>query len=94
MLARYHLDVAFIGIDGLTLTHGCTTHEEMEAQTDRAFLDRSRRVVVVADSSKLGRSAFAHICDVSEINDLITDEQADSELLAGLRDAGVTVTTC
>jgi DeoR family transcriptional regulator of aga operon len=48
----------------------------------------------VADSSKLGRSAFAHICDVSEINDLITDEQADSELLAGLRDVGVTVTTC
>jgi DeoR family transcriptional regulator of aga operon len=94
MLARYHLDVAFIGTDGLTLIHGCTTHEEMEAQTDRAFLDRSRRVVVVADSSKLGRSAFAHICDVSEIDDLITDEQADRELLTGLRDAGVAVTTC
>jgi DeoR family transcriptional regulator, aga operon transcriptional repressor len=94
MLARYHLDIAFIGTDGITLSDGCTTHEEMEAQTDRAFLDRSRRVVVVADSSKLGRSAFARICDVSEIDDLITDEQADDDLLKELRAVGVAVTTC
>jgi DeoR family transcriptional regulator of aga operon len=94
MLARYHLDVSFIGTDGITLAGGCTTHEEMEAQTDRAFLERSRRVVVVADSSKLGRSAFAQICDVSEIDDLITDDEADEELLKSLSGAGVAVTTC
>ena len=94
MLARYHLDLAFIGTDGVTLAAGCTTHDEMEAQTDRAFLDRSKRVVVVADSSKLGRSAFAHICDLSEIDDLITDEEADPELLNEIADAGVRVTTC
>ena len=94
MLARYHLDVAFIGTDGITLTGGCTTHDEMEAQTDRAFLGRSRRVVVVADSSKLGHTAFAHICDVSEIDDLITDSEADPEQLKELGDAGVRTLTC
>jgi len=94
MLARYHLDVAFIGTDGITLSGGCTTHDEMEAQTDRAFLGRSRRVVVVADSSKLGHTAFAHICDVSEIDDLITDSEADPEQLKELADAGVRTITC
>ncbi len=94
MLARYHLDVAFIGIDGITLVGGCTTHDEMEAQTDRAFLGRARRVVVVADSSKLGHTAFAHICDVSEIDDLITDSEADPEQLKELGDAGVRTLTC
>lgn len=94
MLARYHLDVAFIGTDGITLPGGCTTHDEMEAQTDRAFLGRSRRVVVVADSSKLGHTAFAHICDVSEIDDLITDSEADPEQLKELADAGVRISTC
>lgn len=94
MLARYHLDVAFIGIDGITLAGGCTTHDEMEAQTDRAFLGRSRRVVVVADSSKLGHTAFAHICDVSEIDDLITDSEADPDQLNELADAGVRTITC
>lgn len=94
MLARYHLDVAFIGTDGITLDGGCTTHDEMEAQTDRAFLDRCNRVVVVADSTKLGRSAFARICDLSEIDDLITDEQAEPALLNEMRDAGVRITLC
>jgi DeoR family transcriptional regulator of aga operon len=94
MLARYHLDIAFIGTDGVTLAGGCTTHDEMEAQTDRAFLGRSRRVVVVADSSKLGRTAFARICDLSEVDDFITDSEADPVALKELDDAGVQVTTC
>lgn len=94
MLARYHLDIAFIGTDGLTAAAGCTTHDEMEAQTDRAFLERSRRVVVVADSSKLGHSAFAHICKLSEVDDLITDREADPLLLAELASAGIRISTC
>lgn len=94
MLSRYHVDIAFIGIDGLTLDGGCTTHDEMEAQTDRAFLDRSKRVVVVADSTKLGHAAFAHICDVGEIDELITDVEADDTLVKELGEAGVRVTTC
>lgn len=94
MLARYHLDVSFIGTDGITLQGGCTTHDEMEAQTDRAFLERSRRVVVVADSSKLGAAAFAHICDLADVDDLITDTEADEQLLKDLADAGVHVQTC
>ena len=53
MLAQYHLDIAFIGVDGLSAEEGCTTYDEMEAQTDVAFLRRARRTVVIADSSKL-----------------------------------------
>jgi len=49
---------------------------------------------VVADSSKLGHTAFAHICDVSEIDDLITDSEADPEQLKELADAGVRTITC
>ncbi|MGO9196664.1 MAG: DeoR/GlpR family DNA-binding transcription regulator [Acidimicrobiales bacterium] len=94
MLSRYHLDVAFIGTDGITLTAGCTTHDEMEAQTDRAFLHRSKRVVVTADSSKLGKSAFARICDITEIDDLVTDDEADPSLLSEFVDAGVHIITC
>src|SRR5215470_5173146 len=58
-LERYHIDVAFVGIDGLTLEHGCSTHDEMEAQTDYAFIRRAERTVVAADSSKLGVRTFA-----------------------------------
>ncbi|WP_030245825.1 DeoR/GlpR family DNA-binding transcription regulator [Streptomyces sp. NRRL S-350] len=85
MLAQYHLDIAFIGVDGLTPQEGCTTHDEMEAQTDRAFLRSSARSVVLADSSKIGRVTFARICPLSEVHDLVTDAgatEAEDEAIA------------
>ncbi len=91
MLANYHLDIAFIGVDGLTPEEGCTTYDEMEAQTDLAFLRRSRRSVVIADSSKIGKITFARISLLSGVSDVITDRGADPEQLAGLRRAGVNV---
>jgi DeoR family transcriptional regulator of aga operon len=52
---------------------------------------RARRVVVIADSSKLGGHAFARICPISKVETLVTDSGAPEELLAGFRDAGVQV---
>ena len=91
MLAQYHLDIAFIGVDGLSSEEGCTTYDEMEAQTDVAFLRRARRSVVIADSSKLGKVTFAHISPISEVTDVVTDQDADPDQIAALRRAGVRV---
>ena len=93
MLANYHLDIAFIGVDGLTPEEGCTTYDEMEAQTDLAFLRRSARNVVIADSSKIGRVTFARISLLSGVTDVVTDKGADPEQLEALRDAGPQVVT-
>jgi len=47
---------------------------------------------VVADSSKLGRVAFAQICPLGAVDELITDEAAPAETIRGLAEAGVAVT--
>jgi DeoR family transcriptional regulator of aga operon len=92
-LADLHLDIAFIGADGITAADGLTTHHEVEAHTDRALIDRAPAVVVVADGSKLGRVAFARICPISAVHELITDGEADARELAALRDIGLSVTS-
>lgn len=91
MIERYHLDVSFIGVDGLTVGEGCSTYDELEAHTDHAFISRARRTVLIADSSKLGKRTFARICRTDEIGDLVTDADADPGFLNDLRDAGVNV---
>ena len=58
-----------------------------------AFLRRSHRSVVIADSSKIGRVTFARISHLSEVRDLITDTGASPEQLDRLRRAGVRVQT-
>jgi DeoR family transcriptional regulator of aga operon len=87
-----NLDLAFVGVDGASRS-GMTTHHEVEAHTDRRMIERARRVVVVCDASKIGRTALAMICRPGDVDELITDSAADPEGLDELRAAGVHVTT-
>jgi DeoR family transcriptional regulator of aga operon len=48
-------------------------------------------VVVVADSSKLGRRVFARICGLDRIAVLVTDAEVDEELATAFTEAGVQV---
>jgi DeoR family transcriptional regulator of aga operon len=92
-LVGLNLDLAFIGVDGIDARAGCTTHEEVEAHTNSVMLAHSKRVVIVADSSKIGKVAFARICEASAIDELITDSAADETAVKALSDSGVRVTT-
>lgn len=91
-LEGLNLDMAFLAVDGISPRAGLTTHHEIEARTNRALLARAEQVVVVADSSKLGQVAFARICELAEVGELITDDGADPAAVAAIRDAGVAVT--
>lgn len=90
-LAHLNVDAAFIGVDGLSAAAGLTTHSELEAHTDRALLRAASRVIVVADSTKLGRRAFARICELRDVSDVVTDDEADQMTVSDLERAGVRV---
>ena len=92
-LAGLNLDVVFLGVDGISPTAGITTHHEVEAHTNLALIERARHVVVVTDSSKIGLVAFAQICPIDRVHEVITDVGADRGLLAEQREAGVDVVT-
>jgi DeoR family transcriptional regulator of aga operon len=91
-LEGLNLDMAFLAVDGISPRAGLTTHHEIEAGTDRALMARADQVVVVSDSSKIGHVAFARICELSEVDQLITDDGADSAAVAAIEEAGVKVT--
>ena len=90
-LSRLNVDIAFVGVDGITAAAGLTTHHEVEAATNRAMIRIATRVVVVTDGSKLGRRSFAKIAGIDEIDDLITDVGADADECRRLEDANVRV---
>lgn len=91
-LEALNLDVAIIGVDGISVDAGLTTHHEVEAHTNRAMTLRAHTVIVVADSSKVGQVAFARICGLERVDELISDDAADPDAVAAIRDAGVEVT--
>ncbi len=81
-------DVAIIGVNGLTPSHGLTTTNPEEAATKRAILLAARRRVVPVISGKLGRNSFCSFAAVNEIDLVITDRAANSELVRELAAAG------
>ncbi|WP_104817807.1 DeoR/GlpR family DNA-binding transcription regulator [Kitasatospora sp. MMS16-BH015] len=91
VLAELALDVTVLGVDALDVGHGATAHHEGEASVNRLLAERARRVVVAADSSKLGHRAFARICGVERIGTLVTDQGIGAELTAAFEEAGVRV---
>jgi DeoR family transcriptional regulator, aga operon transcriptional repressor len=54
---------------------------------------QARRVIVVADSSKAGRRAFARICGPADIDVLVTDAGLPAADAAAPQAAGVEVVT-
>jgi DeoR/GlpR family transcriptional regulator of sugar metabolism len=84
-------DRAFLGADGLTLDGGMTTAHVLMAELDRAMAERARSVVLVADSTKLGRAGFYPVLPIERLNTIVTDDGADAQLVAGLRARGLEV---
>ena len=82
------VDVAFMGTDGISVRRGLTTPDGAEAATKRAMIKAARRVVVLADHTKLGNDALMRFGDLEDIDVLITDSDADQELLAEIENAG------
>ena len=89
--SQIHLDLMFVGVDGLSLDGGLTTHNPMEAGINRVLIDCSNEVTIVADHTKLGREAFAQIAPVDVVSTLITDAEAAEEQTTEFEKAGVRV---
>jgi DeoR family transcriptional regulator of aga operon len=87
-LSNINIDVAVIGVDGIHPSAGFTTHHEVEAHTNRALVRAAERVIVVADSSKIGRRGFARIGEITMASHIVTDSLAAPEDLARLRHLG------
>ncbi len=89
--SQLRFDTCVMGPCGIDVKAGITTHLLAETAVKRAAARASQRVIAVADSTKLGRVAFGHICDLGDIDILLTDAGANPQTLAELRVAGVDV---
>lgn len=84
-------DIVFLGADGLTINGGATTADILMAEVDRLMVERSRRTILVADSSKFGRIGFVPVKPLTAFQTIISDTDAPPDIVEALRDEGVEV---
>jgi DeoR family transcriptional regulator of aga operon len=91
MLDRLTADIAFLGSDGLDPTRGSFASDAETARIAERMAECARRVVVVCDSSKLGRAGSTRYLKTEEIDLLITDTNADPSLVKQMASRNVQV---
>lgn len=91
MLDTLNLDIAFIGCNGVHPIEGVTNINLAEAEIKSRVRGRSRRGILLADATKLGRTALAAIGGASDFDTLVTAGAASGTVLDDLRAAGMTV---
>jgi DeoR family transcriptional regulator of aga operon len=91
VLQQVTMDIAFIGVNGIDPILGATVHDEREAAVNSLLARRARRAVIVADSSKIGQSAFATLGNLSLFSTLITDSAITPAQAASFTDCGLEV---
>jgi DeoR family transcriptional regulator of aga operon len=91
LLDGLHASIGFIGCNGVDVRGGITNINLPEAEIKRAMLLAARRRVIVADGSKLGEVELAKVCDIDEVDTVVTDETADPAVVAEIEASGVVV---
>ena len=91
LLQHIHVDTAFMGTIGLTVAEGMTTTASHEAFTKELVMAQANRVVLMADSSKLGKVSFCNFSAFDRVNILVTDTGATAAAVKPYSNLGIRV---
>lgn len=90
IMQNFNIDKAFIGVGGITES-GLTDFIMEEARFRTQIIKNANKVIALADFSKFGIRAMCKVCDVRDIDVLITDEKAPMEVLKAIEKKGVQI---
>ena len=62
-----------------------------QALVRRKVIEQAKEVILTADSSKFGRDVLAHICPISAVDLIITDDKLPDIILSRFEDANVNI---
>lgn len=91
MLSEIHVDVAFLGANGISFQRGLTTPDPDEADVKRLIIAGSSRRVLISDHSKLDLVSMVKFGDLRDVDLLITDSGLRPDDLRAFAGAGVDV---
>ncbi|MDR4926883.1 DeoR/GlpR family DNA-binding transcription regulator [Peribacillus simplex] len=90
-LEMIRVDKAFVAINGVHLTEGLTTPNLIEARIKKLMIQNAQQVILLSDSSKMGKVSFAKVADLQEIDKFIVDDRLHPSFKKSMEDLGVEV---
>ncbi|TPN87009.1 DeoR/GlpR family DNA-binding transcription regulator [Aquimarina algicola] len=82
----------FMGVDGIDLNYGLTTTNLEEARLNKKMMASANKIVVLVDSSKFGKRSFAKICELTQVDHIITDKDISKKTVRKIEEKGINIT--
>jgi DeoR family fructose operon transcriptional repressor len=91
-LRQVYANKAILGVDGISLMHGCTVPSNAEAEVIKLMIERTKgEIILVADHTKWGVVSNFQIATIDEVDKLVTDAQIDQSTLESLASHSVEI---
>ena len=89
VISAYHVNFAILSCEGLDIDAGYTDSREDNAMMKRAMINSAKKVILVADSGKFGKTSFISVGKLSELDTLVTEKDPGEQWQATLEENGV-----
>jgi DeoR/GlpR family transcriptional regulator of sugar metabolism len=93
-LKKFKADKLILSVDGVSSQIGITTYHAEETEVNRTMMERAGRTLVVADYTKIGYESFSNLGSIDCAHWLVTNKEANQEVLAAIEARGVKVISC
>lgn len=87
----FRIDMAFMGLSGLSLDGGLMTTTADDQAIMRTIIETARQKAVVADHSKIGHESLFKVGELGDVQQIITDKQAEKNFVETARRKGIEV---
>lgn len=90
-LSAFHVDRAFLSFNGVDVEAGLTVVDFEAAESKEKMMACARETVILADSEKIGRVAFAKVAPIAAARLFITDDGISDDQRSTLESSGLSM---
>ncbi|MEV5029423.1 DeoR/GlpR transcriptional regulator [Paenibacillus sp. LPE1-1-1.1] len=89
--SRFHADLFFMSMSGVTLEEGITDNAIGEVQVKKIMQAKAKRTIALADSSKFDQVSLLKVCGCAEVERFVTDSKIDRDVVARYKQSGIEI---
>jgi len=90
-ISEFIVDKAFIATNAFSTVKGAATPNINQADTKKSMISIAHKVIILCDSSKIGKSSFVQFADIQDIDIIVTDKNISEEAKQDLESKQVNV---
>ena len=89
MVSTFHVDYAIFSCKGMDQERGLTDANESDAQIKKMIVKAAKKSILAVDHSKFDKISFTQVCELSEIDMVVTDKEPSESWKQTLASAGI-----